>query len=166
MGMIELINFYGKNKYNTRDAVGDLLQYAAKRGDGLKAPYTVGIYCSCDYRKAKEDFLFIQDYYKYKNPAMKVRHLVIAPEDYIAPEVLVQWAFGFGEYFRGVFQVFLSVHIDSKKPHIHVIINTVSCADGKIYYSDMTILNSLASWLAGVTGYEVVAFNKCSGYDV
>lgn len=152
------------NSYMDKNAVADLIHYAlTDKGTGECVRYrgSLGV-DSCSAERMVGQFQIVKRAFD-KTGGRQVRHLIVSFSDDENMGPFCTYAIGFkiAEYFGDCYQVVFGVHEDSARLHIHLIINTVSYIDGKMYSKGPNEAKELEQYINGIVRsfkavYEVI----------
>jgi archaellum component FlaC len=116
-----------------RQALADVIAYAADEGKTEKQYFTTGI--NCDVENAREQFNITKQSFN-KTGGIVCGHCMqsfegyeVAPEE--AHEIGVQLA---KELWGDRFQIVVATHLNTNNVHNHIVFNSVSFVDGKRFH--------------------------------
>ncbi|WP_206045611.1 relaxase/mobilization nuclease domain-containing protein [Hornefia butyriciproducens] len=116
-----------------RQALADVIAYAADEGKTEKQYFTTGI--NCDVENAREQFNITKQSFN-KTGGIVCGHCMqsfegyeVAPEE--AHEIGVQLA---RELWGDRFQIVVATHLNTNNVHNHIVFNSVSFVDGKRFH--------------------------------
>ncbi len=132
--MQNLIKFVNQS-YDKPGALNDLLHYAlTDKRTGAMLEVAGGI--NIDPYSALQEMMYVKNYFR-KTSGRQPRHIIVSPDtDYyykLQPWDLYHIAIRISQYYSCRYQIVFGVHTDTKNPHIHFIMNTVSYIDGTMY---------------------------------
>lgn len=139
----------GCRKYHDDDAIAAVIDYCF---DPMKTEQDLIGSMAVDVRQAAFEMTRLAEAYG-KNFGLRLRHWVLSFSseefcrmgyDYDALYAFAQYAIA---YHGCQYQIVFAIHMDSKKPHIHVVMNTTSYLDGAKYAGEMADYYGYISYL-------------------
>ena len=115
--------------YSDHTCVESVINYIFS--DNGNAGVYIGGLNVLDPLNAADEFNMVKRFYK-KTDGVQLRHYVISPEprDWFIPYMCSELAYLICAYYADRFQAVFSVHTNTRFTHIHIVLNTVSFADG------------------------------------
>lgn len=141
------------NGYMDKNAVADLIHYVMKdkrTGEYVRYRGSLGV-DSYSIERMVEQFQIVKGAFD-KTGGRQVRHFIVSFSDDENMGPFCTYAIGFkiAEYFGDCHQVVFGVHEDTARLHIHLIINTVSYIDGKMYSKGPNEAKKLEQYIDGI----------------
>ena len=140
MPIVHFIN----SRTQTGSGLKNVLNYVSKteKTQSEDKKYVTALNCSAP--TVCEEFMATKNLY-HKNNGRMYYHLVQSfPKGYdISPELAHKIAVEFSEKSFGNFECVVATHIDREHIHSHIVLNSVSFADGKKYCSNAKSMKAL-----------------------
>ena len=137
MGQL-VINISPKKHYPQNKDIRQLLTYVAghSKTKKFKAAYSNGYGVSADYKKAYQQIIKVQKYYK-KDSKRRMYHMVISfPSQYKCDlPCTIKIAKVIAKIIFKDYQIFYGIHTDTNNLHIHFAINAVNYRTGKKFHT-------------------------------
>lgn len=132
-----------KGGYTDNHALRDLIAYAtcSEKTKGYIGAIGTNPY---DPDKMLEQMQFVKRAYgKSDGNYRQLRHIIISPDPQwgITVDVAYRMAYDIAKFYGNRYQICFGVHMDTDHVHIHMIQNTVSYVDGKLFSGAWLELN-------------------------
>lgn len=132
-----------ETKYQDDDAIGDVVNYIL---DEKKTCGYIGGWAANPQYAAYEMELLAKLF--HNNKGVRIRHWTITFEEHELQRLesglgcdrtiaVYRLGFAFSAYYRNQYQIVFAVHCD-ERPHLHIVMNTVSYVDGKKFSGNKT----------------------------
>ena len=140
MPIVHFIN----SKTQTASGLNNALNYVSKTEKTQREDKKYVTALNCSALTAYQEFIATKNLY-HKNSGRMYYHLVQSfPKGYdISPELAHKIAVEFSEKSFGNFECVVATHIDREHIHSHIVLNSVSFADGKKYCSNAESVKKL-----------------------
>lgn len=146
MAVVEFMN----NSYSGRECIENLIFYAThkKNGDWLMYYGGRNIYVP----DAVYQMRAVKEFFRKSDGFRQVRHIVISFEDreQFTPFEASVLADRFCDYYADRYQIVYGVHEDTDNLHIHMVFNTTSFADGRLYSDGIKDLSNFRQYVSKV----------------
>jgi len=133
----------GKNGYRDRNALRILIAYATCPEKTKGYIGAIGTNPD-DPAKMLEQMQFVKKAYgKNDRNYRQLRHIIISPDPQwgITADVAYRMAYDIAKFYGNRYQICFGVHSDTDHVHIHLVQNTVSYIDGKLFSGAWVELN-------------------------
>ena len=124
---------YGMDRF---DSIRQVMTYATNPDKTEKQFYTTGI--NCEVKDSVKQMQLIKMIYGKENGILAFHAYQSFNEGEVTPEIAHEIGVKLAnEMWGDRFQVVVSTHLNTRHPHNHFVINSVSFKDGKKYYSNL-----------------------------
>jgi len=162
MAILKVLN--GKDKYHDDNAREDVISYILNRN---KTPHSYYQGFMVDFTDIHGSMTKVAEKFG-KTSGVKLRHFLIAFEENEKINAMKAYEIGkqIADYFIYEYQTVFAVHEDTKHPHIHIVINSISYVDGHRYYGKKREFNGFLYHIKDVLRRYRIPIYYVPNYDL